>query len=211
MPTTFAPNLSSTGPSIVARKSNRRERGSLDRARTRGNLGPDKRGGNHRSHQIDPRRELIEGWRRRTGRTARRRLARFEGRPDLDPGRPVLIDDCGTSTRMARMHGRAARGERCRAPVPHGHWKTTTFAGALRPSGVTAPMNPDGAALRACVEQVSVPASRAISIHGLLSQPRDTTGRDRGEAGIGTVGLSFRIAALPGGRPRAARTPKRYA
>ena len=38
---------------------------------------------------------------------------------------------------MARLRGRAPRGERCRAPVPHGHWKTTTFTGALRLSGMT--------------------------------------------------------------------------
>ena len=41
---------------------------------------------------------------------------------------------------MTRRYGRARRGERCRAPVPHGHWKTTTFVGALRLGGMTAPM-----------------------------------------------------------------------
>ena len=29
-------------------------------------------------------------------------------------------------------YGRAGAAKRCRAPVPHGHWKTTTFVGALR-------------------------------------------------------------------------------
>jgi len=28
--------------------------------------------------------------------------------------------------------------------VPHGHWKTTTFTGALRVDGMTAPMVLDG-------------------------------------------------------------------
>lgn len=28
--------------------------------------------------------------------------------------------------------------------IPHGHWKTTTFTGALRLSGMTAPMALDG-------------------------------------------------------------------
>ena len=46
---------------------------------------------------------------------------------------------------MARAHGRAPRGERCRAPVPHGHWKTTTFVGALTLGGMTAPWVIDGA------------------------------------------------------------------
>jgi transposase len=48
--------------------------------------------------------------------------------------------------------------------VPHGHWKTTTFVGALRLSGVTAPMTlgaaMTGAAFLAYVEQVLVPTLR---------------------------------------------------
>lgn len=62
---------------------------------------------------------------------------------------------------MARLYGRAPKGERCRAPVPHGHWKTTTFVGGLTLDGVTAPMTIDGAmtgaAFLAYVEQVLVP------------------------------------------------------
>lgn len=45
---------------------------------------------------------------------------------------------------MARVRGRTRRGVRCRSPIPHGHWKTTTFTGALRLSGMTAPMVLDG-------------------------------------------------------------------
>lgn len=45
---------------------------------------------------------------------------------------------------MARLRGRALRGERCRAGVPHGHWKTTTFTGGLRLTGLTAPFVHDG-------------------------------------------------------------------
>jgi hypothetical protein len=33
------------------------------------------------------------------------------------------------------------------APVPHGHWKTTTFVTALRNTGLTAPRVIDGAIL----------------------------------------------------------------
>jgi transposase len=65
---------------------------------------------------------------------------------------------------MARTHGRAARGERRRAPVPHGHWKTTTFVAGLRTTGMTAPMVLDGpingAAFQAYVDQVLVPKLR---------------------------------------------------
>ena len=92
---------------------------------------------------------------------AARREAWFAQQPDLDPERLVFIDETGASTKMARLRGRAPRGERCRAPVPHGQWKTTTFTGALRLSGMTAPMVLDGAmngaAFIAYVEQVLVP------------------------------------------------------
>ena len=56
-----------------------------------------------------------------------RRRAWFDGQPDLDPERLIFIDETGASTKMARLRRRAARGERCRAGVPHGHWKTTTL------------------------------------------------------------------------------------
>jgi transposase len=65
---------------------------------------------------------------------------------------------------MARKCGRAPKGERLRAGVPHGHWKTTTFVGALRLTGMTAPMVLDGPIngqwFLAYVEQVLVPTLR---------------------------------------------------
>ena len=92
---------------------------------------------------------------------ARRRQAWFDAQPDLDPRRLVFIDETGANTKMARLRGRAPRGQRCRAAVPHGHWKTTTFVGALRLGGMTAPMVLDGpmngAAFLAYVEQVLAP------------------------------------------------------
>lgn len=45
---------------------------------------------------------------------------------------------------MARLRGRAPRGQRLRAGIPHGHWKTTTFVAGLRLTGMTAPMALDG-------------------------------------------------------------------
>jgi transposase len=45
---------------------------------------------------------------------------------------------------MARRHGRCPRGERLRIGVPHGHWKTTTFVGALTLRGFVAPFVLDG-------------------------------------------------------------------
>ena len=47
----------------------------------------------------------------------RGRACRFDLQPDPDPEKLVFIDETGISTEMARLHGRAPRGERCRAPV----------------------------------------------------------------------------------------------
>jgi transposase len=45
---------------------------------------------------------------------------------------------------MARKCGRARRGERLRAAIPHGHWKTTTFIAGSKLEGVVAPLVFDG-------------------------------------------------------------------
>ena len=94
----------------------------------------------------------------------RRRRAWFEAQPDLDPDRLVFIDETWASTNMARTHGRAPRGERLRAAVPHGHWLTTTFVAGLRNTGMVAPMVLDGpingSLFQDYVEQVLVPELR---------------------------------------------------
>ena len=62
---------------------------------------------------------------------------------------------------MARLRGRAPRGERLVSKVPHGHWKTTTFVAGLRTNALTAPCVIDGPmngdAFLAYVEQILVP------------------------------------------------------
>ncbi len=89
------------------------------------------------------------------------REAWFEGQLDLDPETLIFIDETAATTKMARRYGRAPRGERCRASVPHGHWKTTTLTLGLRLEGVIAPMILDGPltgeAFRDYVRQVLVP------------------------------------------------------
>lgn len=73
--------------------------------------------------------------------------ARHEWRRDqpvLDPKQLVFLDETWASTCMTRTRGRAPRGERCVASIPHGHWKTTTFLAGLRCDGLTAPMVADG-------------------------------------------------------------------
>ena len=69
----------------------------------------------------------------------------------------MFVDETGASTKMTRLYGRCPRGERLVAPVPWGHWKTTTFLGALRQDGLVAPCAFDGPIngekFRAWVEQ----------------------------------------------------------
>src|ERR1700688_350357 len=67
------------------------------------------------------------------------RMAWADDQPKLDPDRLVFIDETGTSTKMARLRGRAPRGERLIGKIPHGHWKTTTFVAGLRSTALTAP------------------------------------------------------------------------
>ena len=96
---------------------------------------------------------------------------------------------------MARRHGRALRGQRLRASVPHGHWKTTTFIGGLRLSGMTAPMVLDGPMtggwFLAYVEQVLVPTLRPgdIVILDNLAAHKSAAAR----AAIEAAGASIRF------------------
>lgn len=66
---------------------------------------------------------------------------------------------------MARRYGRCRRGERLRVGVPHGHWKTTTFAAGLTTRGLIAPFVLDGpinrVAFETYVAKVLVPDLRA--------------------------------------------------
>lgn len=63
----------------------------------------------------------------------------------FDPARLVFIDETSANTKMARLYGRCARGERLVGHVPQGHWKTITFVAALRRHGMRAALTIDGA------------------------------------------------------------------
>ena len=76
---------------------------------------------------------------------AERREALKREQPLPNPERLVCIEEPWAKTNMTRPRGRAPRGERLLASVPHGHWKTTTLLAALRTTGLTAPLIVDGA------------------------------------------------------------------
>jgi transposase len=72
----------------------------------------------------------------------RARWRRHQAR--IDPTRLVFVDETWAKTNMTRTHGRAPRGQRLVARVPHGHWKTMTFLAALRSDRIEAPCVVDG-------------------------------------------------------------------
>ena len=88
--------------------------------------------------------------------------------PGLIAERLVFLDETWARTNMARRYGRAPRGERVVAAIPHGHWKTTTFIAALRHDRITAPCVFDGpingASFLAWVQQALVPTLSAGDI-----------------------------------------------
>ena len=74
----------------------------------------------------------------------------------------MFIDETWAKTNLTRLSGRAPRGERLHAKVPHGHWKTMTFIAALRHDRIDAPFVLDGpvngARFLAYVEHLLLPA-----------------------------------------------------
>ena len=76
----------------------------------------------------------------------------------MSPGRLVFVDETGAATNMTRRYGRSPRGRRLDGPVPHEHWKVTTFVGGLTTRGFVAPYVLDGAMngaiFKAWVEQM---------------------------------------------------------
>ena len=57
----------------------------------------------------------------------------------------MFLDESGTTTAMTRRYGRAPRGARVDAAVPHGHWKVLTLTAAVRLDGVGGCLVLDGA------------------------------------------------------------------
>ena len=74
-----------------------------------------------------------------------RKRARWQRYQSLiDPARLVFVDETWSKTNMTRTHGRAPRGQRLVARVPHGRWTTMTFLAALRCDRIAAPCVIDG-------------------------------------------------------------------
>ena len=95
---------------------------------------------------------------------------------------------------MARLRGRAPKGQRLRVGVPRGHWKTTTFVAGLRLTGLTAPFVLDGpmnrSAFLAYVSRVLVPELKPGDVVILDNLPAHKGSRVR--AAIEAAGASLR-------------------
>ena len=122
-----------------------------------------------------------------------RREAWRESQGQLDRDRLVFIDETWASTNMARTHGPCQRGERLRAAVPHGDWKTTNCVAALTTRGIIAPWVLDGPinrdAFETYVEKVLVPElpQDAIVIMDNLSSHKGPRIREMIEAAGATL------------------------
>ena len=83
---------------------------------------------------------------------------------------------------MTRLRGRAPRGQRLLAKVPHGHWKTTSLIAALGAWGIRCSMMVDGAVnaetFEAFVEKVLAPELKpgdVVVMDNLSSHKRSRT------------------------------------
>ncbi len=95
---------------------------------------------------------------------AAQRTAWRAQQPSLDPHKLIFVDQTWFKTNMVRLRGRARRGQRLIDKTPFGHWRTSTFVGALRHDGLIAPGLFDGAINRdrflAWIEQILLPVLR---------------------------------------------------
>ena len=83
----------------------------------------------------------------------------------MSPASLIFVDETGVATNMARRHGRSPRGLRLDGPIPHGHWKSTTFVGGLTAQGLRRPLDVldgtmNGDIFKAWVEQMLAPELR---------------------------------------------------
>jgi transposase len=120
--------------------------------------------GDHRSARSHTQKKSCHAAEQERADVAAARQEWRETQGSLDIEKLVFIDETWATTNMTRRYGRAPLGQRLVAAVPYGHWKTTTFIGALRSTGLTAPAVFDGAingaSFLAYVKQILVPTLR---------------------------------------------------
>jgi transposase len=63
----------------------------------------------------------------------------------IPPERLIFLDESGVTTRMTRLHARAAGGTRVHEGAPEGDWKILTILGAMSTQGIIAAMTIEAA------------------------------------------------------------------
>ena len=118
----------------------------------------------------------------------------------LDPQRLLFVDEMGATTSLARLYGRAARGQRVHGSVP-GCWDSLTLICGMRLDGVVATLAFPGAtdtdAFRTYAEQVLEPQLRPgdVVIWDNLKPHKD------GDVIQAVEGAGARVLPAPPGSP----------
>jgi transposase len=90
----------------------------------------------------------------------------------LPTERLVFLDESGVTTKMARTHARAPRGQRAYGSIPLGSWQRLTVLGALACEGLVATMSIEASTstsvLLAYLEQVLVPKLQQVKPDAIL-------------------------------------------
>jgi transposase len=91
---------------------------------------------------------------------------------EIPAERLVFLDESGVTTKMARTHARAPRGQRAYGSIPLGSWQRLTVLGALACEGLVATMSIESATstpvLLAYLEQVLVPKLQQVKPDAIL-------------------------------------------
>ena len=90
---------------------------------------------------------------------------------------------------MTRTHGRCPRGQRLRAKVPHGHWKTLIFLAALRADKIAAPCVMDGPINGRCFRRLTGRCSHRRGSQSADYRHNKSSKSDRGLGSIRVVRL----------------------
>jgi transposase len=118
---------------------------------------------------------------------------------EIPAERLVFLDESGVTTKMARTHARAPRGQRAYGSIPLGSWQRLTVLGALACEGLVATMSIEASTstpvLLAYLEQVLVPKLQQVKPNAILVmdnlRPHHATevGELLARAGIGLLYL----------------------
>ena len=114
---------------------------------------------------------------------------------EMPAERLVFLDESGVTTKMARTHARAPRGQRAYGSIPLGSWQRLTVLGALACEGLVATMSIEASTstpvLLAYLEQVLVPKLRQVKPDAILVMDNLRRASRHGSAGPARSGRDW--------------------